>query len=169
MTGELKIKSVVRENLDTLSSMLNEYGDFIETRNISDASDSIEEILELDENSDLCWFLPFITNNNLYVHKQRYKPKTTHCVKIKHRYILEQYDLGHKWIQDKHSQNWHKTAKTEPTDPQILFLELCVNLLNEGGKMCIVLPESVLGNPTQKYVRQWLLENGISRFGIHHF
>ncbi len=54
MTGELKIKSVVRENLDTLSSMLNEYGDFIETRNISDASDSIEEILELDENSDLC-------------------------------------------------------------------------------------------------------------------
>ena len=54
MTGELKIKSVVRENLDTLRSMLNEYGDFIETRNISDASDSIEEILELDENSDLC-------------------------------------------------------------------------------------------------------------------
>ena len=52
MTGELKIKSVVRENLDTLRSMLNEYGDFIETRNISDASDSIEEILELDENSD---------------------------------------------------------------------------------------------------------------------
>ncbi len=80
MTGELKIKSVVRENLDTLRSMLNEYGDFIETRNTSDASDSaddlmdkivqqiavchsmilkiqkinetIEETLELDENSD---------------------------------------------------------------------------------------------------------------------
>lgn len=25
--------------------------------------------------------------------------------------------------------------------------------------MCIVLPESVLGNPTQEYIRQWLLEN----------
>ncbi len=80
-------------------------------------------------------------------------------IKIKHRYILEQYDLGHKWIKDKRSQRWHKAGETEPTDPQILFLELCVNLLNEGGKMCIVLPESVLGNPTQEYVRQWLLEN----------
>lgn len=80
-------------------------------------------------------------------------------IKIKHSYILEGYDLGHKWIKDKHSQKWHKSQETEPTDPQILFLELCVNLLNEGGKMCIVLPESVLGNPTQEYVRQWLLEN----------
>ncbi|MYB64205.1 hypothetical protein F4X73_05905 [Candidatus Poribacteria bacterium] len=46
MTGELKIKSVVRENLDTLRSMLNEYGDFIETRNISDASDSTDDLMD---------------------------------------------------------------------------------------------------------------------------
>ena len=79
-------------------------------------------------------------------------------IKIKHRNILEKYALGHKWIKDSHSQKWHQSGETEPTDPQILFLELCLNLLNEGGKMCIVLPESVLGNPTQGYVRQWLLE-----------
>ena len=80
-------------------------------------------------------------------------------IKIKHSNVLTQYDLGHKWIKPKNSSQWYKTEDTEPTDPQILFLELCVNLLNEGGRMCIVLPESVLGNVGQEYVRQWLLDN----------
>ncbi len=80
-------------------------------------------------------------------------------IKIKHRRILEKYDLGHKWIKDKRTGQWHKSGEIQPTDPQILFLELCVNLLKTDGKMCIVLPESVLGNPTQEYVRQWLLDN----------
>ncbi len=80
-------------------------------------------------------------------------------IKVKHSNILENYDLGHKWKKPNNSSQWIKTEETQPTDPQILFLELCVNLLKEGGKMCIVLPESLLGNPTQEYVRQWLFEN----------
>ena len=80
-------------------------------------------------------------------------------IKIKHPNILEKYDLGHKWIKSKNSSQWIKSQETEPTDPQILFLELCVNLLKEGGRICIVLPESVLGNVTEEYVRQWLLDN----------
>ena len=80
-------------------------------------------------------------------------------IKIKHSSILEKYDLGHKWIKPKNSLQWLKSQKMEPTDPQILFLELCVNLLKEGGRMCIVLPESVLGNVGEEYVRQWLLDN----------
>ena len=80
-------------------------------------------------------------------------------IKIKHPNILEKYDLGHKWTKPQNSSQWIKSGETEPTDPQILFLELCVNLLKEGGRMCIVLPESVLGNVTEEYVRQWLLDN----------
>ena len=60
---------------------------------------------------------------------------------------------------DKNSEVWSRTNETTPTDPQILFTELCVNLLREGGKICIVLPEGVLGNPTQGHVRQWILNN----------
>lgn len=80
-------------------------------------------------------------------------------IKIKHRYILQEYDLGHKWEKVGNSSRWIKSEDTKPTDPQILFLELCVNLLKEGGRMCIVLPESVLGNVKEEYVRQWLLDN----------
>ena len=80
-------------------------------------------------------------------------------IKIKHPSILEKYDLGHKWTKVKNSSRWFKSGQTEPTSPQILFLELCVNLLKEGGRMCIVLPEGVLGNVGEGYVRQWLFEN----------
>ncbi len=80
-------------------------------------------------------------------------------IKVEHSYILKNYELGHKWQRNEASGRWTKTDTTVPTAPQILFLELCVRLLNEGGRMCIVLPESVLGNPTQSYVRHWVLEN----------
>ncbi len=80
-------------------------------------------------------------------------------IKIESPRILANYDLGHKWAKAKNSSRWLKSEQTELTEPQILFLELCVNLLKEGGRLCIVLPEGVLGNSTQGYVRQWLLEN----------
>lgn len=80
-------------------------------------------------------------------------------IKIKHSSVLEKYDLGHRWTKARNSSRWIKSGTTEPTSPQILFLELCVKLLKDGGRMCIVLPEGVLGNVGEGYVRQWLLEN----------
>ena len=80
-------------------------------------------------------------------------------IKVEHSYILANYELGHRWEKDKISEKWIKTDSTTPTDPQILFIELCINLLKKGGKICIVLPEGVFGNPTQGYVRQWIMEN----------
>ena len=80
-------------------------------------------------------------------------------IKIDSPPLLANYDLGHKWTKATNSSRWVKSDQTESTAPQILFLELCINLLKEGGRLCIVLPEGVLGNPTQGHVRQWLLEN----------
>lgn len=80
-------------------------------------------------------------------------------IKIKHKNILEKYDLGYRWDKPKNSSTWIKSSETKHTDPQILFLELCVSLLKQGGRMCVVLPESVLGNVGEGYVRQWLMEN----------
>ena len=80
-------------------------------------------------------------------------------IKVESHSILKHYDLGHKWTKPKNSLRWVKSDQTESTEPQILFLELCVNLLKEGGRLCIVLPEGVFGNAKTGYVRQWLLEN----------
>ena len=80
-------------------------------------------------------------------------------IKIGHDYILTNYELGHSWDRQGNSARWKKSNEVVPTDPQILFLELCIKLLKDGGTMCIVLPESIFGNPTEGYVRQWLLDN----------
>jgi len=75
-------------------------------------------------------------------------------IKVKHPHILKRYDLGHKW--EFKDGGWEKTNKTKETEPQILFLELCLNLLEDGGRMAIVLPDGIFGNPTDAYIREWI-------------
>ncbi len=77
-------------------------------------------------------------------------------IKIKHQDILERYDLGHEWKENKEEKRWIKTNKTKETEPQILFIELCLRLLEDGGRMAIVLPDGIFGNPTDGYIRQWI-------------
>ncbi|TDD74856.1 methylation-associated defense system DNA methyltransferase MAD2 [Flavobacterium caseinilyticum] len=43
--------------------------------------------------------------------------------------------------------------------PEILFIEACYDFLKPGGKMAIVLPDGILGNPNTFPVREWILEN----------
>jgi type I restriction enzyme M protein len=40
-----------------------------------------------------------------------------------------------------------------------LFIERCLQLLKDGGKMAIVLPDGIFGNETENYVRNWILQN----------
>ena len=43
--------------------------------------------------------------------------------------------------------------------PEILFIERCVQWLKPGGRMGIVLPDGVLGNPGDEYIRYWILRH----------
>lgn len=45
--------------------------------------------------------------------------------------------------------------------PEILFIEQCYNFLKPGGKMAIVLPDGILGNPNTEGVRKWILQRFI--------
>lgn len=42
--------------------------------------------------------------------------------------------------------------------PEVLFIEACFNFLKPGGKMAIVLPDGILGNPNTESVRLWILQ-----------
>ncbi len=73
--------------------------------------------------------------------------------------LLSQYDLGHKWRRDRTTMELRNTAILhEDQPPQIIFLERCLNFLKPGGRMGIVLPESVFGMPTYEYVVTFLRE-----------
>lgn len=75
--------------------------------------------------------------------------------------MLGQYDLGRRWGKDKTAGVW----KMQPTvlgrqSPQVLFIERCLQLLKPGGRMGIILPESLFGNPSHEYIVQWLRGQG---------
>lgn len=73
--------------------------------------------------------------------------------------ILEQFDLGHKWKKDDRDV-WIKQPELQSSQPpEILFIERCYQFLKPGGKMAIVLPDGILGNPDLEYVRAWILDH----------
>ena len=79
-------------------------------------------------------------------------------IKIKEKKILEQYELGHRWT--KTNKGMEKTSiLLKSQTPQILFIERCLQLLKDGGRMAIVLPEGLLGNPSHEYIRSFIMKN----------
>ena len=77
-------------------------------------------------------------------------------LKIKQPHVLAKYDLARKW--KKAGEDWEKTAETRETAPQILFVEKCLRLLKDGGRMAMVLPDGMLGNAGDGHVRQFIRE-----------
>jgi type I restriction enzyme M protein len=49
--------------------------------------------------------------------------------------------------------------------PQILFIERCLQLLKDGGRMAIILPESIFGMPKYNYIVKWL-QNKVEIVGM---
>lgn len=76
-------------------------------------------------------------------------------------HILEQFDLGYIWEQTNNgTTHWRKTDRLQSSvPPERLFIERCYQLLKPGGRLAIVLPDSILGNPGLGYVRQWLIQH----------
>lgn len=81
-------------------------------------------------------------------------------IPIKTKETLKQYNFGFKWKKlNKSSTLWKKTEVIlEKQPPQILFLERCLDLLKPNGRLGIVLPDGIFGNPSNRYILQYLLE-----------
>lgn len=81
-------------------------------------------------------------------------------IPVKDKTILEQYELAHIWVKDKKKGDWTQTQKLQSSvPPEILFIERCTQFLVPGGRMGIVLPDSILGSPGLGYIREWLVKN----------
>lgn len=82
-------------------------------------------------------------------------------IKVTGAQKLSQYHLAHRWkAPRKEGEDWECTDKLHTDQaPQILFIERCIQLLRDGGRMAIVLPEGVFGMPVHGYVVKWLYEN----------
>lgn len=75
-------------------------------------------------------------------------------------HILEQFDLGHRWSQDGEGR-WVRSGDLQSrVAPEVLFIERCVQWVKPGtGKVAIVLPDGILGNPDAEPIRAWILDH----------
>jgi type I restriction enzyme M protein len=73
--------------------------------------------------------------------------------------ILRRYELGKKWIKgDDGNYSSTGTVKTEGVPPEVLFLERAWRWAKPGtGKVAILLPDGLLGNPGDEEVRWWIM------------
>jgi type I restriction enzyme M protein len=71
--------------------------------------------------------------------------------------ILKLFDLGHRWV--KEEGQWVITGELQArVAPEVLFVERCVQWVKPGtGKVAIVLPDGILGNPDAASIRCWIL------------
>jgi type I restriction enzyme M protein len=76
--------------------------------------------------------------------------------KITDKGILKQFDLGHQWKKEAGKQV--KTEKIADNQvPDILFIERCLEFLENKGRLGIVLPDGILTGPKLQYVRDYIL------------
>ncbi len=75
--------------------------------------------------------------------------------KITSSTTLTGFALGHKWSRVNDSLS--KTNKPyQSQNAEILFIERCLQLLKEGGRLAIVLPNGNFENPSLEYLRQFI-------------
>ena len=67
------------------------------------------------------------------------------------------FELGYSWKLNKNTKRYVKSNKLQRSvPPQVLFVEKCIALLKEGGRLGIVLPESLLTSSSYSYVVQYI-------------
>jgi type I restriction enzyme M protein len=75
--------------------------------------------------------------------------------------ILQRYDLGNNWDPDEgagYRNSGNLNAGGVP--PEVLFLERALQWVRPGtGRVGILLPDGLLGNPGDEYVRWWILRH----------
>jgi type I restriction enzyme M protein len=73
--------------------------------------------------------------------------------------ILRNFDLAHIWERTEDG-GFRNTGRLQGSvAPEVLFIERCVDWLKPGGRMGIVLPNGILGNPGDEYIRWWILRH----------
>ena len=73
--------------------------------------------------------------------------------------ILSPFDLAYVWERTEDG-SFRNTGRLQGSvAPEILFIERCLRWLKPGGRVGIVLPDGILGNPAAEYIRWWILRH----------
>ena len=71
----------------------------------------------------------------------------------------EGYEVSRKWAYDQGKGAWRPTDRFVDREVGIVFLERCLNLLEDGGRLAMVLPDTYLFSPSYQWLVYWLCTN----------
>jgi len=79
-------------------------------------------------------------------------------IKITGEDKLKQYELAYQW--KKEGGKFKKTSKLKKEEaPQIIFIERSLQLIRDGGRLGIILPETFFHAPNSEYILNYILRN----------
>jgi type I restriction enzyme M protein len=73
--------------------------------------------------------------------------------------ILRHFELAHDWEKTEDGAFRNTGNLKGAVAPEILFIERCLQWLKPGGRMGIVLPNGILSNAGDEYIRWWILRH----------
>lgn len=72
--------------------------------------------------------------------------------------LLQDYELARKPGKPEDNFAWG-IGYQKAVAPEVLFIQRALDWLKPGGRMGIVLPNGILGNPGDEYIRRWILRH----------
>ncbi len=70
------------------------------------------------------------------------------------------FQLGYKWDFDKETKKYVQSNELlSSVPPQVLFMERCLCLLKPGGRLGMVIPESLISSKGYKYLVQYIFDH----------
>lgn len=74
--------------------------------------------------------------------------------------VIATFALARKWAKNPRTGVMEAGSKISANvPPQVLFVERCLSLLKPGGRLGMVLPESILSNKSYRHVVEYLLKH----------
>ena len=105
------------------------------------------------------------TKTNQHIHLGKYdlvltNPPFGKDIKVTGFKKLSQYELAKKW-KNEDGVPVVTSKMNDEMQPDILFIERCIQLLKDGGRLGIVLPETFFHAPNSKYVMNFMAAHNI--------
>lgn len=76
--------------------------------------------------------------------------------KVTSENVLRDFSLGYKWLYDSRGRRVTSNQLQNGQVPEILFIERCLELLKDKGRLAIVLPNGDFENSSLDYVREFI-------------
>lgn len=74
--------------------------------------------------------------------------------------VQAEFQLGYAWKADPNTNEWAATSKLQTSpSPQVLFMERSLSLLRPGGRLGIVVPESLISSRSHRKVVEYLRQH----------